>query len=105
MPKRKSGKAKLLGFRISCPGCSGEAIVYELLGKGYWRFHCERGCRGFIYSPLTLERGRQRKPICQHNPEVKVCRDGSTTTYCSLCGIRTFRPPMLMSSFERLFNR
>jgi hypothetical protein len=91
MSDKKMGKTKT-NILINCP-CGAKAMIYQIR-QCRWFAHCPScGRITFIYSAQVLERVKAGGKLCPHNPELKPCKDGVTTTsWCKKCRVRIFAP-------------
>lgn len=80
------------GIHLSCV-CGAKAAVFQN-GESRWFAHCP-GCGRLTFwsNPQLTERVKAGGKLCLHNPELKACKDGkSTTSWCTACRVRVFVP-------------
>lgn len=77
---------------VLCP-CGAKAPI-STSKSGYY-IHCLKcGRLTFFRSQVLLERVRLgAKSVCDHSVEMKPCKGGGLTSWCSLCRVRTFQRP------------
>ena len=87
MARKKTIKKKATEFTLDCI-CGEKARIFEL-ERGYMAHCIQCGSLTFFDNPQLLERLRFSGKLCHHQVVEKPCKTG-TTSWCSLCRIRSF---------------
>jgi hypothetical protein len=87
----KKNSSNTTGFFLTCQ-CGAKAAVFHD-GDCKWHAHCP-GCGfiGFWTNPQLTARVEAGGKLCPHKPPVKICKNGTKTSWCTTCRVRTFLP-------------
>lgn len=76
-------------FNLNCL-CGAKSPVFE--SKGKWFSHCiSCGMLVFWSNPALSERAKYGGVVCNHKPQLEVCKGGKTS-FCKICRVRIFVP-------------